>query len=544
MELAPLRRYLGFYHTQRGWIALSIALASATILAQVGLLALSGWFLAAMGIAGIAGASINYFTPAAIIRGLAMLRTAGRYGERLVTHDTTLRMTSRFRHYLYQKLENTTPDALQDLSSADVFSRLRADVDRLERFFLQAFLPMLVSAITLSVVAAVLFWLSGTLAVGVLVLVMVAGIGLPCLQLYITRRHHAAIGLLQSELRHAYTETVQGISDIFVYGNRTQRQEMLNHLSARIAAHETRLYRADAVMQLLLGISIGAAICWSILTGLPLMQHGRIPPAFIAMLPLLCVGAFETVAALPAAIASLTAANLSAGRIFGLIDRAKPPAMDATLSQLELPFVLECMLPAVAGRLEKPVHFHWRAGEVVAVIGPSGAGKSSLVQWLTGLLPLPENGDILRNGHSLRHVEEFVWRRQFAVAQQRPYIFSGTLRENLHIAQPGATDEALLEACRIAHFPVSTFPQGLDTRVGEHGSTLSGGERRRLSIARALLLPAPCLVLDEPTEGLQHDLGAAMLTEVLAVARQRNQAVMLITHDGTLHARFTHQVRL
>lgn len=541
MSTHPLWRAMRHYRTQRGWVALGFFLACITLLAQVGLLALSGWFIAAMGLAGAAGVSINYFTPAAIIRALAILRTAGRYGERLVTHDATLRMTGEWRSWFYGELEKRAPAGIADLHSADTFSRFRADIDRLERFFLQSLLPVSVSLFTLCVVVAVLLWLDVWLAFGMLCILLCAGWGVPTWQARRTRDAHASLASAQTQLRQELAETLQGKAEVLIYGQGAVRLAEADRCSAAIAREETRVHAAESIAQGVLSACIGLGVVLGLARGFMLVDGASLPPSYLAMLPLLCIGCFDTVAALPAALPGFAAARDAASRLYAILDRPVREPGTATVPVASV-WELQCYIPAVAGRLRHEVSFALRAGECLVLSGTSGAGKSSIIEWITGLLPLPEGASVHCND-TPQH-EAHNWLEQFTIAEQRPHSFTGTVRDNLHIAAPGANDTVLTHACMLAHFPLEDLTHGLDHPLGEQGNNLSGGQRRRLAIARALLRKAPCLILDEPTEGLDGPLAHRMMIDIMAHAVRHNQAVILISHDPSVQHYAQYQIAL
>lgn len=532
---SPLARAMRYYRREWGWVLLGFALASITLLAQIGLLAMSGWFIAAMGIAGAAGATMNYFTPGAIIRGLAMLRTGGRYAERLVTHEATLRMTTHLRNDFYARLEALAPAGIADLHSADLFGRLRADIDILERFFLQSLLPLAVSLFTLALVIGALLWFDPWLAAGMASLLLLCGFGLPWLQAKRTRAAQAELATTQAQLRQHLAETLQGRADLLVYGQAAPRLAEAERCCTTIAATERRIFGVESLGQGLLALGIGLGVMLGLARGFQLLEAQQIAPAYLAMLPLLCLGCFDTIAALPAALPGFPAARGAATRLYAILDRPIPIGGTAALPTTQ-PWQLSAQFAAVEGRLRAPIALSLQAGEVLALTGPSGAGKTSLLHWITGLLPTPESASISIHGAPIAATQPDAWRSQFAVAEQRPTFFTGTLRDNLRIAATTASDGDMEAACALAQFPLAAFTGGLDYELEAQAANLSGGQRRRLAVARALLHPAPCLLLDEPTEGLDEPLARAMMQAILAHAQAAGQAVLLITHQPAIAA--------
>jgi ATP-binding cassette subfamily C protein CydC len=245
---------------------------------------------------------------------------------------------------------------------------------------------------------------------------------------------------------------------------------------------------------------------------------------------------------LPTALPALAGAKDAAARVFALADRLGMEEPEQAEALPDEAFVLHCRLPKVEGRLAEAVSLTLREGEAMALLGLSGSGKSSVVQWITRMMPLPKGAVLMRGDISAERMTAHTWRQQFAVLEQRPYLFCGTIRDNLLIASPHSDDASLLGICRIAHFPAGEFADGLDTAVGEHGATLSGGQQRRLALARTLLVDAPCLVLDEPTEGLDARLAQQVMADVLARAAAKRQAVLVISHQGELQRQFERRI--
>lgn len=533
---SPLIRYLTLFKPYRGWVALSLLLTVITTLAQIGLLAVSGWFIAAMALAGAAGTTLNYFTPAAIIRALAITRTGGRYAERVITHETTLRMTAHSRNWFYAKLEPLAPAGLEDLHSADIFSRLRGDIDRMERFFLQGVLPIAAACITVSVVLAILAYYHPLLAVWEGTMLLGAGLVWPLWQQYRSRHAQAALAADQATLRHLLAETWQGMGELLLYQQAAAQQARIYAHSQQLVVTERRLALQEAIAQGVLICCMGLAVLGGIAAGILLVQQGELSTAHLAMLPLFCLACFDTVATLPTALHTLPAARAASTRLFALTDRPLP--ISGTLNLPKNSFQLHCTLPPQLPRLTQAVGFTLSEGETLAITGPSGVGKSSVIALLTGLLP-HQGGSITLMGQALHDTAPNLWRAAFAVAEQQPYCFSGTVRDNLRLALPTASDSTLRKACALAH-----FSHPLDHVIGEHGLRLSGGERRRLALARALLKPAPCLILDEPTEGLDEALAHDVMQAILAHAAATHQAVLAITHQPQLLPLFNRHLTL
>ena len=529
--LARLWRVLRRY---RGWMALGALLSLTGVLAGIGLLAVAGHFIAAMALAGAAGATLNYFTPAALIRLFAIVRTGGRYLERLLTHEATFRALAGLRLWLFDRLLPLAPARTGFLANADLFSRLRADIDRLEHAFLGVGVPVAVALVTVPLVLVVqgawlwpLALLTGLLMLGVAVL-------LPWWLVHRGSAPAEAVVEGESELRAAVDDLVRGAPELVLYEAFEPRQARVEACTRSQRAHRGTLDGLQGRGGALVPLAAQAMAAASLLLALLAHRAHRLAGADIAMLTLLALALFEVVAALPEALTQLGAARLSARRVFGLADmkpavaepeRPCPPPRHADLEIRGLRARHHGMHAWVLDGLDLDLP----AGARVAITGASGCGKSTLVQVLTRLLPYEEGHILLGDRPVECHAGDDV-RALMSVVEQRTHIFNATLRDNLRVASADADEPAMRAALRGAQLLpfVERLPDGLDTWLGESGVNLSGGEARRVTIARALLADRPILLLDEPTEGLDAATAQAMLGALETLTRGRT--VLLISH--------------
>ncbi|WP_319498397.1 hypothetical protein [uncultured Cohaesibacter sp.] len=225
--MAEIRKLLGLMRPWTGWIILGVFLSLITALANVTLMAISGWFIAAMALAGLAGVTMNYFTPAAIIRAMAITRTVGRYAERLVTHEATLRLVAELRRWFYDRMEPLAPSGLQDLKSGDIFSRIGADITTLENFYLRVLVPSLVAVIAVPIFCVFAGYFSVALAVALIVLYVFGGILTPWLILHFGRQAAAAQVLQAAQMRSTLVEGQQALREMLVYGRDGDYRQMV-----------------------------------------------------------------------------------------------------------------------------------------------------------------------------------------------------------------------------------------------------------------------------------------------------------------------------
>jgi ATP-binding cassette, subfamily C, bacterial CydC len=531
--LDVLRRLFGLVRPERGWMALGLALALLSTLSGVGLLAVSGYFITSMALVGAGGAAINYYTPAALIRLFAILRTGGRYAERLVTHDATLRLLARLRVWLFGRLVPLAPAGLGTLHSAELFSRLRADVDALEHAYLGTLLPLLVAAVVMLVVLATTLIFLPALSLPLLLLFGCSAVLLPGWTLRRGTAPGATAAACGEAMRSLASDGLRGRAELSLYGAEAAYAERVAAVSAQQHQAQRQVDRLQALGSAGVMLSAQLAAVGALLLGLSAVQGGALSGPVLTMLVLLIPAAFETIAPLPEAWAQLGATLASARRVFALAD-TPPPVVEP---QAPSPCISRHDLSLRGVRLRYDAHGPWvldgvdfdlPQGRRIALVGASGAGKSSLAGALTRLYPC--QGSITLGGMPLDAWHGDDVRGEIAVVEQRPYLFDASLRDNLRLARPDASEAEIDEVIGQAQLGdyVASLPQGLRTWVGEDGLRVSGGEARRIAIARALLTDPPILVLDEPTEGLDART-AAQLYEALAAA-MTGRSVLLITH--------------
>lgn len=532
--MSDLLRLLRLWRPQTLWMIASIAVSLVATLAGVGLMAVSGWFVTAMAAAGIAGVSMNYFTPAAIIRALAILRTGGRYADRLISHEATFRLLGRLRGHVFARLEPLVPGAIGDLRSGDLTERLRGDIDRLELVFLRLVAPVCVAVLSSAVVVAVLTRLDGRLAAAVALILAAVGLALPALAMRTGRRAARSITAISVEMRERLVDDLGGLLPLQVTGADRRRFAALETRMGALVSAEARFARVESFGRIGVGLAGELAAVAVLVVGVPLVRDASLSGPDLTMAALLALSALEAFVGIPAAFAGLPGTLASARRLFALLDlaptvvdpdhpHAAPPRNDLAIDGVGL-----CRGPA-GRRILSDIDLDIPQGRRVAIIGASGAGKSSLADLLVRFCD-PSAGEIRLGGVPLSALDFETIRSRIALVGQSAHLFTATIAENLRIARPDAGDEALwrvLEATRLAT-TVRAMPQGLATPIGVAGARLSGGEARRLVIARALLTEAPILVLDEPTEGLDPQTESEVLDDLIDTAVGRT--IILFTH--------------
>jgi len=534
----PLLRLLWLARPLRGRLLVSVLAGAAAIGCGVALLAVSGFLLArAAERPGIVAISVAVVA----VRGLSVGRGVSRYVERLASHDVAFRVLADIRVAIYRRLERLAPAGLAGFRSGDLLARLISDVDATQDLFIRGIGPPLAAALVgAGAVTACLVILApagGVLALGLLV----AGAAVPALAVAASGRAARATAPARGELGTTLTDLLSGAAELRAFGAQDAA------LAAAEAADRklTALARRSAVAAGLGGgltTAVAGVTLWGVLVlGVAAVADGALTRVPLAVVTLTALAAFEAVTALPAAALQLGAARASATRIATVLDAPDPVAEGSGRGAEPRP------LPAGAVDVRlRGVRVRYRAdeplaldgldldlvpGRRVALVGPSGAGKSTVAAVLLRFCD-PVGGTVTLGGAALDSYAADDVRTVIGGCLQDPHIFNATVRDNLGLARPGAGDDELADAAdRARLLPwIRSLPRGWDTRVGSHGTAMSGGERQRLALARALLADPAVLILDEPTAHLDPEARSALTSDLLAVTAGR--ATLLITHEG------------
>lgn len=527
-------RLLRLMAPHAGWMALAILVSALATLAHIALMATSGWFIAAMALAGATGASVNYFTPSAAIRAYAVVRTVGRYGERIVGHEATLKFVAALRPWFFARLIPLAPAALEDQRSGDLLARLKGDIDRLEFAFLRILSPVIAGVLVLGAGLAFLALHDAGMAVGIGTAALLAGLGLPLLVHRLGARAAREVTAGTAQLNALLVDHIEGRAELSIYDPDRRHRTALDETSDTLIAREHRLAGILGFAGAGVGLFAQLSLVLVLMIAAPRVLAGTLPGADLPMLALLALSLFEAVAPLPLAFQTLPSTLASARRIFGLIDRPPPVEEPATPQPVPEAGALAfahagLTYPGATAAALTDIDLALTPGRRIGVVGASGSGKSSLVA-LALRFRAPGPGEVTFAGSSLAAFNSDALRRRMAVLAQHDHLFTATIRENLLIADPDASQgklEAVLERAGILAF-VAAQPEGLDTFLGANGAKVSGGEARRLGLARALLKDAPILILDEPTEGLDGETERRVLDGLLGVGR--DQSLLFITH--------------
>ncbi len=497
---------------RRGPLLLAAAAAVVVSVAATALLGLSGWFITGAALAGLAGLAavqtFNYLLPSAMIRLLAILRTAFRYLERVSGHEAALKTLAGLRPRVFRALAGAPPKEALSLSGGEASARLIQDVDAIETLFVRLSAPWAAGAAL--IVGVALAWLAGPApAVALAAFAILSAAAGRLLAGRLTAAPGAARQVRMGVLKDAATAVAAAGPELRCYGLENWAVETLDHHGRALAETQVAAARAQAAIQFAQSVVVGLGVATVVVLAAP----STLPLAALAGLAALVT--LEAVAGAAKAF-ELDGAVAEAGR------RLEP--------------LLTAVAVASGGRPDTPPTLELAGarlapGDRILLAGPSGAGKTILIEQLLGLRDAGPDGPRIA-GQTPSALGPAFTRACFAWAPQDAALLAGTVRENLRLGAPDADDDALWTALRDAALDqkVRELSDGLDSWIGENGARLSGGERRRLSLARALLRPAPWLLLDEPSEGLDAWTEALVLKRLARRLDQTGQGLVLVSH--------------
>ncbi|MFJ8850586.1 thiol reductant ABC exporter subunit CydD [Streptomyces sp. NPDC102437] len=527
--LARVREAAG---AQRGRLALALLLGSLALASAVGLMAVSGWLISR---ASEQPPVLYLMVAVTATRAFGLGRAVFRYAERLVSHDAVLKMLAELRVSVYRGLERIAPAGLRRTRRGDLLSRLVADVDALQDYWLRWLLPAGTAVVVGTAAAGFIGWLLPAAGVVLAAGLLLAGVGVPLVSSACSRHTERRLAPARADLATRITDLLGGTAELTVAGALPARAEQTRDADGVLTRIAARAATANALGGGLIALVTGLTVVATALVALPAVHDGRLAGVELAVVVLTPLAAFEAVAGLPLAVQYRRRVGRSAERVYEVLDAPLPvhePESPAEAPASPFPLEVRGLSARYAGAARDAldgVDLTLSAGRRIAVVGPSGSGKTTLAQVLVRFLDA-RAGTYRIGGVEAGALEGDAVRRFVGLCAQDAHVFDSTIRENLRLARTGATDEELRDALGRARLLdwADALPDGLDTLVGEHGARLSGGQRQRLALARAILADFPVLVLDEPAEHLDLATADALTADLLAATEGRT--TVLITH--------------
>lgn len=529
-DLVP---YLKLYKKHWFGLSLGMLLAFLTLCASIGLLTLSGWFLSAAGIAGltIARETFNYMLPGAFVRGFAMGRTAGRWGERVVSHNATFKLLTDLRIFFFSKLAPLIPGRVSNLRDADLLNRLVADIDSMDHVYLRLISPMVVGTLGIAGLTAVLCWFDMTLGLTLGAILLALLLCWPVLFYKLGKRNGAELTQHRAQLRIATLDWLQGYSELTLFGAETRYRTAIGEAQQRLMRNQYFNAHFSGLAQALLMLANG----WTLVLMLWLAADGvggNPPDPMIALVAFATMASVELLMPIAGAFQHLGQTLSSARRLNEVIlsePEVRFPAEPVAHSgEFSIAYNnVSFRYPDSEKMALQNVNLSIPAGSRIAIVGQTGSGKSTLLQLLNRYWDV-QSGSIEIAGQPLTQWNESQLRQTLSVVSQRVDILNGSLRDNLLMASPQASDETISQVLNEVGLGNLLDHDGLNAWLGDGGRQLSGGEKRRIGIARALLHDAPILLLDEPTEGLDKQTEQQIMQ--LFASHFAGKTVVFITH--------------
>lgn len=520
--MAPLTRILLIWGGQFIWLAIGVIISLAALEAGVGLMTVSGY--------AIGAAAAGVVTLPFVLRFLGVSRVVLRYLERVVTHSATFRALADLRVWFFQSLARTGAGGLGFRQAGDMLARLVGDVEALDGLYLRIILPLMGAMLLLPAIVLLIGHRSAALSIEVGVLFAIAAFVLPWIAARVSMRTGTGLAVEAGALRIAALDALTGLREVRAFAAE-------GRMLAAVQSKEAKLFAAQKAMAGRLALaSAGAFLCAQLAVLAVLSEAGAHPAAAVAA-AFLVVAAFEAISGLPRAGAAAGHAAAAAHRVMEAAD-APVPVPDPA-DPVAMPERTTLRFEGVQFRWspDRPLVFDGLTLEVpegarVALLGPSGAGKSTLAA-LALKVVAPRSGQVTLGGTDIAFLPAALVRARIGWLGQTTHLFDDTIRANLLLARPDADEVSLwaaLDSARIGDV-VRALPDKLETWVGEGGTRFSGGQGRRLALARALLSPAPILILDEPCAGLDAETERAFLETLNDTAAGRT--IILITHRLT-----------
>ncbi|HSM34084.1 MAG TPA: thiol reductant ABC exporter subunit CydC [Anaerolineae bacterium] len=543
--MSDLRRLLRLVLPHWPWLAAAALFGVVAIGANVALMGLSAYLISK---AAIASSVAELALAVTGVRVLAVSRATFRYLERYTTHRVMFRILATLRVWFYRAIEPLAPARLVHRRSGDLLARSVSDVDALEDFYIKVLMPPLVAAVVVASVCIVYGLFDVAIGLVLALFLVVTGVVLPLVSRRLSAMQTASMARMRGDVGAMLADQVQGLPDLVALDAASDHRARLLARARELDQARQRTGAIEGVSNALGGLFASLAGLTVLVLAIPLVSAGEVEGVFLAALPLAAIAAFEAVQPLSRSLQSLDASRASTRRLFELID-ARPAVLDP-VEPSAAPATHEIDIRGLSFRYEEAepwvlqdLDLQVSQGERVAIVGPSGCGKSTLVSLLLRFWNY-ELGEIRVGGRDLRELGADDARAMFSVVPQDVHLFNASIEDNLAVAAPAADGEAMVHACRIAqlHDFIASLPRGYDTVVGENGLLLSGGERRRLAIARAVLRDAPIVILDEVTADLDSTTEAALWRSLEPWLAGRT--VLVISHRPTITTQVDRVVRV
>ena len=538
-------------------LLVSVLIGAVASLAAVALLGISGWFLSAAGLASMVGTALafDYFTPGASVRLMAILRTAGRYGEQVFSHDHLLGLLRSLRLWVWDQRIATPSNQLHKQTRGDLLQRLVGDLDQIIKWPLAVVMPWVYSLLGCLSLLALAWWIKPQMVLPVLVFSLLQLLVWPWLANRLALRSVYQMQALSIHRRGRFMSVFSSLITLTIRGHWQHYSDRLNTLDDRQCEAQADIQRAISRIKLIVQLTSLALISSFFMLSLEvsngdIVLHESVAATMLVALVLATLGVNELIQ--PMAMAFLAQGQSKVG-LKRLNQLQRYEATDASLTPEQSSDVQSVdafkslQLREFSGyygtsSAMPSVSFAASQGDTLRLVGRSGAGKSTCLAALAG--DLPYLGSVSFDGRTVPICENGSWRGKVGYLPQQSVIFQQSLAANLRLGSPKATDEELLRVLSVLGLSewVAALPKGLDTLLGAQGRDVSGGQARRIALARILLRKAEVLLLDEPFDGLDR-ASIKRVCEALRSSEYRPNFLIYISHvDSGLDEQVTQEI--
>lgn len=542
--LTLLRPYIALYKHYFWQIVIGLSLSILTLFASVFLLSLSGWFLASTAVVGVAGLyTFNYMLPAAGVRAAAITRTASRYVERLVDHNTTFKILAYLRTLAFRKILPLSANQLAQYQKADLLNRFIVDIDALDHLYLKLFSPIVTALVMILLLFVGLSYINLPIALIITIVLTITLLAIPVIFYHAGKQLGETLAKQQSEYRALLINYLQGQAELTLFNAQHRYRTKLDKLESDWLFHQQRQSTLMALSSALIVLIAG----FLTLLVLWLITQYTLSP-LVALFVFVCLASSEILAPIPGAFIFLGQVLTSATRTTTLFNQTpdikfieQGKTIDLSIAKLQfddISFSYPNQPFAILSNFSLTIN----SGQHVGLIGKTGCGKSTLLNLVTRTWEA-NSGKILINDIPIDQLDEATLRQIIAVVPQVITIFSDTLKQNLLIGNRQASDQQLIDVLhQVELSKLLATDQGLNLPLGQGGRALSGGEIRRIGIARALLHNSPLILMDEPTESLDQQTEQQIIELIKQICK--NKTLLMVTHRLTDSPLFDRVVEL
>lgn len=542
--------FIKLFKNQFQWVFLGTLLSFAAVVMGIGLMALSGWFISYTGYLATTSYAIttafNYFFASAGVRSFSLGRIVSRYGERIITHEATFKILTDVRVWFYQKLEPLAPSHLQKYKSGDLLTRLINDISALDNLYIRILSPTVVFVLSTLTIAVIFSFFDLNLALYTSMAILFIGFVIPLLMSLIAMKKTHILNQTSADLKTDIAEHICSLAEIQIFDLDEKHFNKIKQDNNNLLQQEAKLSIISGLGSALMTLALGLTIVMVTMFAVILTNNGNINGAFIALIFLAVMAMFESLMPLPLAYQYLGKTLSASKRILNITDSKPNVEYTGTQDIQTNGYDIDIQNITFGYDYDKTIFENFslkiQDKEKVALFAPTGTGKSTIINLLARFWDITD-GNIYIGGKSIKDFTENQLRDSMTIINQNPHIFNTTIRENLLIANSDATDEELylaLEKVKLDSH-VESLPNKLDTWTGELGRHLSGGQQKRLAVARAFLQEKPILILDEPTEGLDKETERLVFDKICDL--MKDKTVIFITHNSALLGRFDRVVK-